>query len=47
MNLKQTGDMSVAQYEDNFSQLIKYMPVYNFDEEAESQKFLGGLRLEI
>ncbi|XP_052197328.1 uncharacterized protein LOC127804497 [Diospyros lotus] len=47
MNLKQTGDMSVAQYEDSFSRLIKYMFVYNLDEEAKSQKFLDELRLEI
>jgi len=47
MNLKQTGDMSVAQYEDSFSRLIKYMPVYNLDEEAKAQKFLEGLKLEI
>ncbi|XP_052209182.1 uncharacterized protein LOC127812702 [Diospyros lotus] len=46
MNLKQTEDMSVAQHEDSFSWLIKYMPIYNLDEEAKSHKFLDGLRLE-
>ncbi|XP_052172278.1 uncharacterized protein LOC127788207 [Diospyros lotus] len=47
MNLKQTGDMSVAQYEDHFTRLIKYMPIYNLDEEAKAQKFLGGLKWKI
>ncbi|XP_052197239.1 uncharacterized protein LOC127804418 [Diospyros lotus] len=46
MNLKQTGDMSVTQYEDSFTRLIKYMPIYNLDE-AKAQKFLSGLKLEI
>ena len=27
--------------------LIKYMPIYNLDEEAKAQKILGGLKLEI
>ena len=47
MNLKQTGDMSVTQYKDHFTWLIKYMPIYNLDEEAKAQKFLGGLKLKI
>ena len=47
MVLKQTGNITVAQYEDSFTQLIKYMPVYNLDEEAKAQKFLEGLKLEI
>ncbi|XP_052204037.1 uncharacterized protein LOC127809313 [Diospyros lotus] len=47
MNLRQTEGMSVAQYEDRFTRLIKYMPIYNLDEEAKAQKFLGGLKMEI
>ncbi|XP_052181978.1 uncharacterized protein LOC127794771 [Diospyros lotus] len=47
MDLKQTGDMFVAQYEDHFTRLIKYMPIYNLDREAKAQKFLRGLKLEI
>ena len=47
MNLKQTGDMSVDQYEDHFTRLIKYMPIYNLDEGAKAQKFLGGLKWKI
>ena len=31
-----TGDMSVTEYEDQFSRLIKYMPIYNLDEEAKA-----------
>ena len=33
-----------AQYEDSFTQLIKYMPVYKLDKEAKAHKFLGGLQ---
>ena len=47
MNLKQTGDMSIAQYEDHFTRLIKYMPIYNLDVGAKAQKFLGGLKWKI
>jgi len=36
MNLKQTGDMTVAQYEDSFTRLIKYIPIYNLDKEAKA-----------
>ena len=36
MNLKQTGDITVTQYEDNFTRLIKYMPIYNLDEEIKA-----------
>ena len=39
--------MTVAQYEDQFTRLIKYMPIYNLDEETKAQKFLGGLKLKI
>ena len=47
IELKQTGDMSVAQYEDAFTCLIKYMPIYESDERIKAQKFLGGLKLRI
>jgi len=39
--------MTVEQYEDHFSRLIKYMPIYNLDEKAKAQKFLEGLKLDI
>ena len=39
--------MIIAQYKDHFTQLIKYMPIYNLNEEAKAQKFLSGLKLEI
>ena len=45
MNLRQTESMTVAQYEDHFSCLIKYMPIYNLNKEAKAQKFLDRLRL--
>ncbi|XP_052204017.1 uncharacterized protein LOC127809294 [Diospyros lotus] len=47
MELRQTGDMSVAQYEDAFSRLIRYMPIYEGDERITAQKFLGGLNLKL
>ncbi|XP_052193963.1 uncharacterized protein LOC127802285 [Diospyros lotus] len=47
MELKQTGDMTVAQYEDAFSRLIRYMPIYEGDERIKAQKFLGGLNLKL
>jgi len=47
MDLKQTRDMFVAQYEDAFTQLIKYMPIYETDERIEEKKFLEGLKLRI
>ncbi|XP_052197371.1 uncharacterized protein LOC127804537 [Diospyros lotus] len=47
MELKQTGDMTVAQYEDAFSRLIQYMPIYEGDERIKAQKFLGGLNLKL
>ncbi|XP_052172124.1 uncharacterized protein LOC127788043 [Diospyros lotus] len=47
MELKQTEDMTVAQYEDAFSLLIRYMPIYEGDERIKAQKFLGGLDLKL
>ncbi|XP_052181880.1 uncharacterized protein LOC127794673 [Diospyros lotus] len=47
MELKQIGDMSVAQFEDAFSRLIRYMPIYEEDERVKAQKFLGGLSLKL
>ena len=40
MDLKQAGNMTVAQYEDHFTRLIKYMPIYNLNEEAKPRNFL-------
>ena len=39
MELKQAGDMLVAQYEDAFTRLIKYMPIYESDERIKAQSF--------
>jgi len=36
MGLKQMEDMSVAQYEDAFTRLIKYMPIYESDEKIKA-----------
>ena len=47
IELKQTGNMTVAQYEDAFTHLIKYMPIYESDERIKAQKFLEGLKLRI
>ncbi|XP_052203118.1 uncharacterized protein LOC127808585 [Diospyros lotus] len=47
MELKQTGDMTVAQYEDAFNRLIRYMPIYKGDERIKAQKFFGGLNLKL
>ncbi|XP_052207923.1 uncharacterized protein LOC127811791 [Diospyros lotus] len=47
MELKLTGDMTVAQYEDAFNCLIRYMPIYEGDERIKAQKFLGGLNLKL
>ena len=47
MELKQTRDMTVAQYEDVFTRLIKYMPMYETDERIKAHKFLEGLKLRI
>ena len=47
MDLKQTRDMNVAQYEDSFTRLIKYMPIYESEERIKAQNFLGGLKLRV
>ena len=47
MNLKQTGEMSVAQYNTQFNQLIKYVPMYDADEWKKVQKFLSKLWVEL
>ncbi|XP_052171569.1 uncharacterized protein LOC127787550 [Diospyros lotus] len=39
--------MSVAQYEDAFNRLMRYMPIYKEDERVKAQKFLGGLSLKL
>lgn len=39
--------MNVAHYEDAFTRLIKYMPIYETDKRIKAQKFLGGLKLRI
>ena len=46
-NLKQTGEVSVAQYDAKFNQLIKYVPMYDADEWQKAQKFMSGLRVEL
>jgi len=47
MNLKQIGEMSVAQYDTRFTQLIKYVPMYEIDEWKKAQKFLSRLRVDL
>ena len=47
MNLKQTEEVSVTQYDTKFNQLIKCVPMYNADEWQKAQKFLSGLRIEL
>ena len=32
IELRQTRDMTITQYEDAFNRLIKYMPIYKGDE---------------
>ncbi|XP_052187706.1 uncharacterized protein LOC127798285 [Diospyros lotus] len=44
MRLKQTGEMSVSQYDNRFIQLIKYVPMYETDESQKAQKFVSGLQ---
>ena len=47
MQLKQTRDMTVAQYDAKFVQLIKYVPMYETDEWQKAQKFVSGLKAEL
>ena len=47
MQLKEVGDMMVAQYKDIFTQLIKYMSISESDERIKAQRFLGVLKLRI
>ncbi|XP_052198307.1 uncharacterized protein LOC127805570 [Diospyros lotus] len=47
MRLKQTDEMSVNQYDNRFTQLIKYMPVYETDESQKAQKFVLGLQVSL
>lgn len=47
MNLKQTREMLVAQYDTRFTQLIKYVSMYEIDEWQMVQKFLSGLRVDL
>lgn len=45
MKLKQTDEMSVTQYDVKFTQLIRYVPMYEADEWQKAQKFVGGLKV--
>ena len=47
MKLKQADEMSVSQYDAKFTQLIKYVPIYEANKWQRAQKFVGGLRLEL
>ena len=38
MRLKQTDEVSVSQYDNRFTQLIKYVPMYETDESQKAQK---------
>ena len=39
--------MSVTQYDVKFTQLIRYVPMYETDEWKKAQKFVGGLKMEL
>jgi len=45
MKLRQTDEMSVTQYDVKFTQLIRYVPMYETDEWQKAQKFVGGLKM--
>ncbi|XP_052207947.1 uncharacterized protein LOC127811811 [Diospyros lotus] len=47
MNLKQTDEMSVTQYDVKFTQLIRYVPMYETDERQKAQKFVSGLKVDL
>ena len=47
MRLKQTNEISMNQYDNRFTQLIKYVPMYETDEGQEAQKFVAGLRVNL
>jgi len=47
MRLKQTDEMSVTQYDIRFTQLIKYVPMYETDESQKAQKFVSGLQVNL
>jgi len=47
MDLEQFGDITIAQYEDDFTRIIKYMLIYEADERIKAHKFLGVLKLRI
>ena len=47
MRLKQTNEMSVNQYDNRFMHLIKYMPMYETDENQKAQKFILGLQVNL
>ncbi|XP_052177545.1 uncharacterized protein LOC127791600 [Diospyros lotus] len=45
MKLKQTDEMLVTQYDVKFTQLIRYVPMYEADEWKKAQKFVSGLKV--
>ncbi|XP_052198240.1 uncharacterized protein LOC127805518 [Diospyros lotus] len=47
MRLKQTEEMSVNQYDNRFTQLVKYMLMYQTDESQKAQKFVSGLQVSL
>ena len=47
MRLKQTDKMSMNQYDNWFTQLIKYIPMYETDEGQKAQKFIAGLQVNL
>ncbi|XP_052197312.1 uncharacterized protein LOC127804483 [Diospyros lotus] len=47
MRLKQTDEMSVNQYDNWFTQLIKYVPLYETYESQKAQKFVSRLRVSL
>jgi len=47
MRLKQTDEVSVSQYDNRFTQLIKYVPMYETDKSQKAQKFVSGLQVNL
>ena len=47
LNLTQTTEMPVVQYEAQFSKLLKYVPMYTSNDREKAHKFLQGLRKEV
>ncbi|XP_052172162.1 uncharacterized protein LOC127788086 [Diospyros lotus] len=47
MKLRQIDEMSITQYDVKFTQLIRYIPMYEADEWQKAQKFVGRLKVDL